>query len=713
MTRRQLGLAVLALALAVPLTIGGDDSASRVTYESTGRGSVERLVEGYRDWERAQARQGLSGRLVVGLAAPPALVTRPSAARGVAVLDLATGAVSVDARGLPAGEWDVWLVRERPEPGRSLLPRPGDETIRVGRLVADGGRARVRAPLDPAVLDGLPPDLVVVSAAGRAPAADRALVGVPSLFERLAWTARQGRFGRLALTAPTPRPARGWFAAAEAQIGPIPNPTTALELLITEGRRLFLSETFAGNGRTCGSCHRERNNLTIDPAFIATLPPNDPLFVAETMPALSQNFENPVLMRGFGLVLLNPDGFDDLADKFVMRGVPHTLAMLPNTLRPAELDETHPPFTPVPPLERTGWGGDGAPGTGTLREFLIGAIAQYLPRTLNRVAGVDFRLPAIGELDAVEAFLKSTGRRADLALAGPGALSLRSPVARRGQQVFNNPGTLGGLFTGPSQGAGRCLLCHFNAGSGDFFESVLLGGPADPAAANGAAMSNGNFDTGVEDLPSQPARLVVPAQKIPADGGFGRDAIFRNGVFIGFGNGLASPSGQRTFNTPVLVEAADTPPFFHNNSISTIEGAVAFYTSAAFNNSPIGQVLASLDPGGVAIRLEATEVEAVAAFLRVINALENIRSAVDLATRARAATGAAQAGELIDLAISELEDAITVLRGAGLHAPTQGRLAAAQEALMVAARRHGDRRRDRAINEALVLMTAARGELAQ
>ena len=80
--------------------------------------------------------------------------------------------------------------------------------------------------------------------------------------------------------------------------------------------------------------HRENRNLTIDPDFIATLPPNDPLFVAEFVPALMCNnpagntgcrFKNPVLMRQFGLILENQDGFDDLANKFNIRGVPHTL----------------------------------------------------------------------------------------------------------------------------------------------------------------------------------------------------------------------------------------------------------------------------------------------------------------------------------------------------------------------------------------------------
>src|SRR3989442_15209482 len=95
--------------------------------------------------------------------------------------------------------------------------------------------------------------------------------------------------------------------------------------LIPRGRDLFFNETFAGNGRTCGTCHPAENNFTIDPAFIATLPKDNPLFVAEFNPNLRENFENPALMREFGLILENLDGFDDLKNKFVMRGVPHTL----------------------------------------------------------------------------------------------------------------------------------------------------------------------------------------------------------------------------------------------------------------------------------------------------------------------------------------------------------------------------------------------------
>ena len=46
---------------------------------------------------------------------------------------------------------------------------------------------------------------------------------------------------------------------------------------------------------------------------------------------MAENFENPVLMRQFGLILENQDGFDDLATNFNMRGVPHTLARISHT----------------------------------------------------------------------------------------------------------------------------------------------------------------------------------------------------------------------------------------------------------------------------------------------------------------------------------------------------------------------------------------------
>jgi len=157
---------------------------------------------------------------------------------------------------------------------------------------------------------------------------------------------------------------------------------------------------------------------------------------------------------------------------------------------------------------------------------------------------------------------------------------------------------------------------------------------------------NLNFNTGVENLPDQPQALT--GEQIPPDDCFGT-------------------SGNNTFNTPSLVEAADTGPFFHNNAIETSEGAVSFFNGTAFNNSPAGLFLQQAT--GSAINLDGTQVVAVAAFLRVINALENIRQSIELLEPVAQKTrlGAAQAERTLDRTARETEDGIMVLAGAGLH----------------------------------------------
>ena len=134
-----------------------------------------------------------------------------------------------------------------------------------------------------------------------------------------------------------------------------PVPPDPQQMLIATGEEIFFNETFGGNGRTCGTCHRALDNFGITPAFIATLPDDDPLFVAEFNPDLRENFEKPRLMREFGLILENLDGFGDLENRFVLRGVPHVLGLETSV----ESDQG----------PHTGWSGDGSPGDGSLRSF--------------------------------------------------------------------------------------------------------------------------------------------------------------------------------------------------------------------------------------------------------------------------------------------------------------------------------------------------------
>jgi hypothetical protein len=606
---------------------------------SLGLGTTEALEANYKMWEEQYVKDGGDRNLVLAMGWFKGLSTEETYAKGVTRLNLVDGKVSVEVTGLTKPEdFDFWLIDDLVG---TAAPEAGDKLVRIGSLTKKGKVAGLEANLGSEAFADFEVDFVAITRTGKSPVEERILMGTTTLFHRLYRSAQRGQFGVLSDARPIApavdertlfdRIINAITPTAHAQIGPIPNPSTPLQHLITAGRDSFLNETFAGNGRTCATCHREDENLTISPKFIATLPPNDPLFVAEFVPALANNFEKPVLMRKLGLILENVDGFGDLANRFAMRGVPHTLALIPNTLTPVAGGGDG---TTVPPNERTGWGGDGAPGTGTLREFILGAITQHYPKTLGRVPGVDFRLATSAEMDAIEAFMKSAGRQADLILQGPGALSLKNERAKLGQAIFLNPGSVLDP-TASNAGAGKCFFCHLDAGASDFFFPG----------------QNANFNTNVEQLPNQPADLVTPPQLNPADGGFGPGPA-PPGVF-GIGNG--------SFNTPVLVEAADTGPFFHNNSIQTIEGAVDFYNSDAFNLAPgFGSLI-----GG--IKLAATEVEAVAAFLRVINTLENIRSSIDLEQRAKNGVNFHQAQELLKLSIAELEDAIEVLGCGDLH----------------------------------------------
>src|SRR5215471_6207995 len=52
---------------------------------------------------------------------------------------------------------------------------------------------------------------------------------------------------------------------------------------VSEGQRLFESETFGGNGRTCSTCHSKTTG-TLSPQDVQQLfktHPNDPLFLAD------------------------------------------------------------------------------------------------------------------------------------------------------------------------------------------------------------------------------------------------------------------------------------------------------------------------------------------------------------------------------------------------------------------------------------------------
>ena len=73
---------------------------------------------------------------------------------------------------------------------------------------------------------------------------------------------------------------------------------------------------------------------------------------------------------------------------------------------------------------------------------------------------------------------------------------------------------------------------------------------------------------------------------LPRDGGFGQILT----TFGSFGNtdDFPPPLGHlefEEFNSPPVVESADTGPFFHNHTVKDLESAVAFYGTPAFQNA--------------------------------------------------------------------------------------------------------------------------------
>lgn len=437
-----------------------------------------------------------------------------------------------------------------------------------------------------------------------------------------------------------------------------------VSLDVCVGAELFFRDDFGGNGRSCASCHPADNNYTIDADFIAQLPSGDPLFVAEQDPALAE-LERPDLLRDFGLILENVDGAEDPAEKFTMRSVPHCLSLARSI--------TPPVGTTQPPLERTGWSGDGAPNQGRLKDFQTGAIFQHYTRSLDRVEGTDFIQATESELDAIDAFMKTIGRTNEISLA---SVSLTDAGAEAGRALFISP-------------AARCNNCHNNAG------------------ANLASGINQNFNTGAEN-----ARLaILDSQGIPRDGGFGGQGL-ASFNFDSDGDTINDSFGNGQFNTPPLIEAADTGPFFHTNAAETIEDAITFYTSSAFSSSPSGQA------GTGAIVLDASQIADIGRFLRVLNASFNVQMAL---ARVDALLPIIDAGknqsrdlqrELARLARVEVDDAIDVLsQKSGLNAAVQADLSAARAFLNTASTHASHTQRLRAAQDAQAELNAAKAGL--
>jgi cytochrome c peroxidase len=429
-----------------PNSSGTEQTQASTVPEDGLADAYETFISGFADFNDFDGQFRVSYGFQLGLVTEKVVGSDGTLARGQAILDMNRGTVTATLEGVPdTGSFDLWFVKN--VAGGTVAPEATDQVLKVGTFQGSGASRTLSASLAGGIFFDL--DLLVITRSGKKPYESLIAVGDRTLLEKRLFRFKQNK-------------------SLDPVSGTLADDVETTDPLVARGAELFFNETFGGNGRTCGTCHRAENNLTIDPAFIATLPQSDPLFVAENNPALAP-LENPDLLRKRGLIVENVDGFDDPTHKFVMRGVPHTLSLsLTNGIANEFLGE--------PPDHRLGWSGDGAPGRGTLHEFAFGAIMQHFTKSLARRPGVDFRIPTEEELDALEAFQLFTGRQKTTDFSFFDGIVPTDPHASNGSSLFFNVG---------------CNNCHTDlSGFPDF--------------------SNLNFNTGVANL----------TPELPTDDGF-------------------------------------------------------------------------------------------------------------------------------------------------------------------------------------------------
>jgi cytochrome c peroxidase len=368
------------------------------------------------------------------------------------------------------------------------------------------------------------------------------------------------------------------FAVVAAQSNNSKKQTLAA--LIAQGKTLFFSGTFRGNGRTCGTCHRENRNLTIDIDFIDGLPSTDRLFVTELDPTNLPGFnplnpnqpamEDPVMMRTRGLILENIEGF----------------ARVNAT---ATGDFVNPPFFRAPPslfnLEFNGapYGLSGC--CADLQSFATAAVIQHFTKTLTRAVGTDFVLPTSTELKALEAFMlsntspangnfKISGRNSLLSTRSDPRATDTTRAEVRGRDLFETVG---------------CTACHLG-----------------PVGTGGSV----NLDTGVEALEHALTLPHTPTPTLDTGDGAGQFQIpqlfgLRKNQF--FHTGLL---GNKT-----VALSLQTLQF------TNLRDAVSFYVTDQFLGSPGGLETELAFPGTLAslANMSPADIDDIAHFLEAIS----------------------------------------------------------------------------------------------
>ena len=369
-----------------------------------------------------------------------------------------------------------------------------------------------------------------------------------------------------------------------------------------QGDDLFFKERFLGNGRTCGTCHFMSDNFGLTPVKVAALSSTDLLFMNQvnvnTLVVNSAGSVNPgaasgttqpsdfflggtitgtlggsaTVLAGTGTTYLILGGSSlNVAGNVISDGAGNTGTLVSFTA--GDLVGPNPVNGEARGIEDTAFltGGraliteniNGFPETtfmrtslnllnlkhtapyglsgefADLQSFANRAVQQHLPRRLQRMAGVDFRLPTAAELDAMAAFMDTIFLPLDENFDEANNFDkfVTTQAQERGRTLFF--------------GTAKCGVCHNGkvlATSDGQFDTTLA--------------VNETFNTGVANL------LINAVHGLPTEQDIG---------------GMVN---SREFSTPPLFGVKNTAPFFHDNSVTTLLETIQFYDTVTFRSSP-------------------------------------------------------------------------------------------------------------------------------
>ena len=366
------------------------------------------------------------------------------------------------------------------------------------------------------------------------------------------------------------------------------------------GKKLFESETFGGNGRTCETCHlKDTGTLTLADIqrVVDNGDPEDPLLQHD---ALDEDGVGTTRIQAHGTFRLTIPlpPWVSLADDpaathvSVFRGSPSTL----NT----------PALDPV--LMHDGR----AP---TLQQQARDAIVSHYQHTVE---------PTMAELDAIAEFQRTAPQffssfalmRSAATGAPPELPPGVTPSEKRGRDFL-----VDAPFAPPSK-QGICALCH----GGPMLNAV---NQAHNTFAGGTPPVGARFiNTGVTlvNEPNNPIRTWV------INDGINPVVTVRSpdiGLLLNPAPAIPPPHVipraffAELFKVPTLWGVADTAPYFHNNGAKTLRDAVAHY-KRFFNFTEAEDPVGSRSLGGF-IELTDNDVDDIVAYLQLLGSKRSER----------------------------------------------------------------------------------------